>query len=206
MKKTIIPMVFLILLVNAFFFAPIALGENDYVSIKKIRESVPKRWMGEYVIKKGDGKNIKNGATVFVDVPIVVPEVDAVPVVRITWDPPAEDLDKTLEWYGNTWSYKTVNRNFPQDELTFPVLDANHTFDPDLPWQDAPIIAEKSLKKWIPFMQDKELTCYAQHSYGSSQDNGWQRLCFYTTYHGIPHLIVDSFSHELKSERSFFFR
>lgn len=31
--------------------------------------------------------------------PIVVPEVDAVPVVRITWDPPAEDLDKTLEWY-----------------------------------------------------------------------------------------------------------
>ncbi len=183
---------------------PAALGEKNYVSIREIRQTLPERWSGTYVIKKGDGKNIKDGATVSVNVPIVVPEVDAVPVVRITWEPPVEGLDESLEWYGNTWGYKTVNRYFPQDELTFPVLDANHTFAPDLPWQDASIIAEQSLKKWLPFMQQKELTCYDQHSYGSSPDNGWQRLCFYTTYHGIPHLIVDSFSHELESERGLF--
>ena len=204
MRKPLRIVTFCMFLLVAVSAATHALCESDYVTIAELRESLPERWVGEYFVENGAPNQLEKGDTVSVDVPIVVPEVDAVPVVRITWVPPAEDLDKTLEWYGNTWSYKTANRNFPQDELTFPVLDANHTFDPDLPWQDAPIIAEKSLKKWIPFMQDKELTCYAQHSYGSSQDNGWQRLCFYTTYHGIPHLIVDSFSHELKSERSFF--
>ena len=180
MKKHLCILVAVLLMMTLTALCPGSLAAADYVSIKELRESLPERWVGEYVVENGAPNQLEKGDTVSVDVPIVVPEVDAVPVVRITWDPPAEDLDKTLEWYGNTWSYKTVNRNFPQDELTFPVLDANHTFDPDLPWQDAPIIAEKSLKKWIPFMQDKELTCYAQHSYGSSQDNGWQRLCFYT--------------------------
>ena len=204
MRRTFRATAFCTILLAAVLSASFALCENAYVSIQDIRETLPERWTGEYIVEKGAPKQLKKGDTVPVDVPIVVPEVDAVPVVRITWEPPAEGLDESLEWYGNTWGYKTVNRYFPQDELTFPVLDANHTFDPDLPWQDASIIAEQSLKKWLPFMQDKELTCYDQHSYGSSQENGWQRLCFYTTYHGIPHLIVDGFSHELESERGLF--
>lgn len=204
MRRMLRATAFCTILLAAVLTAGFGFCENAYVSIGDIRETLPERWTGEYVIKKGDGKNIRDGDTVSIDVPVVVPEVDSVPVVRITWEPPVEGVDESLEWYGNTWSYKTVNRYFPQDELTFPVLDANHTFAPDLPWQDASIIAEQSLKKWLPFMQEKELTCYDQHSYGSSQDNGWQRLCFYTTYHGIPHLIADSFSHELKSERGLF--
>lgn len=34
---------------------------------------------------------------VSIDTPIVVPEVDIVPIVRITWNGPAESLDESLE-------------------------------------------------------------------------------------------------------------
>ena len=50
-------------------------------------------------------------------------------------------------------------------------------------------------------MRDKELTCYFHYSYGESEDNGFQCLYFYTTYHGIPHLLSNrSFLHVIESE------
>ena len=52
-------------------------------------------------------------------------------------------------------------------------------------------------------MKEKELTPYYQGSYGDSNGNGFQGIYFYTTYHGIPHLIVSGLlRHEVKSEKS----
>ena len=116
MKKRMYILIAALLMTAMTALCPGSLAAADYVSIKELRETLPQRWTGEYVVEHGAPNQLEKGDTVAVDVPIVVPEVDAVPVVRITWEPPAEDLDKTLEWYGNTWSYKTVNRNFPQDE------------------------------------------------------------------------------------------
>ena len=105
MRKPLRIVTFCMSLLVAVSAATHALCESDYVTIAELRESLPERWVGEYVVENGAPNQLEKGDTVSVDVPIVVPEVDAVPVVRITWDPPAEDLDKTLEWYGNTWSY-----------------------------------------------------------------------------------------------------
>ena len=202
MKKAFAAIVFSIILLAAVCFAPMALCEQNYVSIKELRETLPERWTGEYVVENGAYKQLKKGDTVFVDVPIVVPEVDAVPVVRITWEPPAEGLDGSLQVDLNSWTAKIIVRDFPIDELPFPVLENLTTFDPALPWEEASEIAIEAFQKWMPFMRDKELTPYFLRSHGDSEGNGFQHLWFYTTYHGIPYLIVNSFSHEVKSERS----
>ena len=52
-------------------------------------------------------------------------------------------------------------------------------------------------------MRDKEFTCYFQRSHGVSEGNGFQRLYFYTTYHGIPYLLGgEIYLHEVESEHS----
>lgn len=190
----------MLILAVTFPFAP-ALGEKKYVSIKEIRETLPERWTGEYVVKNGAPKQLKKGDTVSVDVPIVVPEVDKVPVVRITWEPPVEGLDESVWVDRNEWAAKGICRDFSTKDFGFPLLEEHVTFDPALPWEDAPTIAIDEFRKWMPFMRAKELTCYFQRSYGNSEDNGFQCLYFYTTYHGIPHLLAgDYFIHEVESE------
>lgn len=68
----------------AFLWMSTAEAARPAVSIRKLRETLPESWVGEYVIRHGDGKNLRDGDTVTIDVPIIVPEVEAVPAVRIT--------------------------------------------------------------------------------------------------------------------------
>ena len=175
MRKPLRVITFLMLLLVAVSTATLGLCESDYVTIEELRESLPERWTGEYVVKNGAHKQLKKGDTVSVDVPIVVPEVDAVPVVRITWEPPAEGLDGSVLINQNEWGIKGMSRDFPTENLRLPLLESNVTFDPVLPWEDAPTIAIKEIQKWLPFMRDKELTCYFQRSYGESEDTGFQQ-------------------------------
>ena len=201
MRKPLRIVTFWMSLLVAVSAATHALCESDYVTIAELRESLPERWVGEYIVQNGAYKQLEKGDTVSVDVPIVVPEVDAVPVVRITWEPPAEGLDESLEVVRDDWNAKGITRNFPMDELAFPVLENHMTFTPELPWEEAPAIAMAEFQKWMPFMKDKELTPYYQGSYGDSNGNGFQGIYFYTTYHGIPHFIGNHpFRHELESE------
>ena len=86
MRKPLRIVTFCMSLLVAVSAATHALCESDYVTIAELRESLPERWVGEYVVQNGAYKQLEKGDTVSVDVPIVVPEVDAVPVVRITWD------------------------------------------------------------------------------------------------------------------------
>ena len=203
MRKPLRIITFCMSLLVAVSAATHALCESDYVTIAELRESLPERWVGEYIVQNGAYKQLEKGDTVSVDVPIVVPEVDAVPVVRITWEPPAEGLDESLEVVRDDWNAKGINRNFPMDELAFPVLEDHMTFTPELPWEEAPAIAMAEFQKWMPFMKDKELTPYFHRSYGDSAGNGFQGIYFYTTYYGIPHFIGNyPFRQELKSEKS----
>ena len=201
MRKPLRIVTFWMSLLVTFSAAMHALCESDYVTIAELRESLPERWVGEYVVQNGAYKQLEKGDTVSVDVPIVVPEVDAVPAVRITWEPPIEGLDESFYISKNEWYSKTIGRNFPMDEMGFPVMEEKTTFDPELPWEDAPAIAIEEFRKYFPMMRDKELTCYFHYSYGESEDNGFQCLYFYTTYHGIPHLLSNrSFLHVIESE------
>ena len=201
MRKPLRIVTFCMSLLVAVSAATHALCESDYVTIAELRESLPERWVGEYIVQNGAYKQLEKGDTVSVDVPVVVPEVDAVPVVRITWEPPIEGLDESFYISKNEWYSKTIGRNFPMDEMGFPVMEEKTTFDPELPWEDAPAIAIEEFRKYFPMMRDKELTCYFHYSYGESEDNGFQCLYFYTTYHGIPHLLSNrSFLHVIESE------
>ena len=201
MRKPLRIVTFCMFLLVAVSAATHALCESDYVTIAELRESLPERWVGEYIVQNGAYKQLEKGDTVSVDVPIVVPEVDAVPVVRITWEPPIEGLDESFYISKNEWYSKTIGRNFPMDEMGFPVMEEKTTFDPELPWEDAPAIAIEEFRKYFPMMRDKELTCYFHYSYGESENNGFQFLFFYTTYHGIPHLLDNgTFLHTVKSE------
>ena len=203
MKKRMYILIAALLMTAMTALCPGSLAAADYVSIKELRETLPQRWTGEYVVEHGAPNQLEKGDTVAVDVPIVVPEVDAVPVVRITWEPPAEGLDGSLEVVRDDWNAKGINRNFPMDELAFPVLEDHMTFTPELPWEEAPAIAMAEFQKWMPFMKDKELTPYFHRSYGDSAGNGFQGIYFYTTYYGIPHFIGNyPFRQELKSEKS----
>ena len=201
MRKPLRTVTFCMFLLVTFSVAMHALCESDYVTIAELRESLPERWVGKYVVQNGAHNQLEKGDTVSVDVPIVVPEVDAVPVVRITWEPPIEGLDESFYISKNEWYSKTIGRNFPMDEMGFPVMEEKTTFDPELPWEDAPAIAIEEFRKYFPMMRDKELTCYFHYSYGESENNGFQFLFFYTTYHGIPHLLDNgTFLHTVKSE------
>ena len=201
MKKRLCILVAALLMLLPTALSAGSLAAADYVSIKELRETLPQRWTGQYVVENGAYKQLEKGDTVAVDVPIVVPEVDAVPVVRITWEPPIEGQDESFYISKNEWYSKTIGRNFPMDEMGFPVMEDKTTFDPELPWEDAPAIAIEEFRKYFPMMRDKELTCYFHYSYGESEDNGFQCLYFYTTYHGIPHLLSNrSFLHVIESE------
>ena len=201
MKKHLCILVAVLLMMTLTALCSDSQAAAGYVSIKELRETLPQRWTGEYVVEKGAYKQLEKGDTVSVDVPIVVPEVDAVPVVRIMWEPPAEGLDESVSISLNGWGIKGMSRDFSTENLRFPLLERKVTFDPALPWEDAPTIAIEEIQKWLPFMRDKELTCYFQQSYGESEDKGFQCLYFYTTYHGIPQLKGGSiFLHGLESE------
>ena len=96
MKKHLCILVAVLLMMTLTALCSDSQAAAGYVSIKELRETLPQRWMGEYVVENGAYKQLEKGDTVAVDVPIVVPEVDAVPVVRITWEPPIEGLDESF--------------------------------------------------------------------------------------------------------------
>ncbi len=203
MRKPLRTVTFCMFLLVTFSVAMHALCEQTYVSIQQLRETMPDRWVGEYVVEHGAPNQLEKGDTVAVDVPIVVPEVDTVPVVRITWEPPAEGLDGSLEVVRDDWNAKGINRNFPMDELAFPVLEDHMTFTPELPWEEAPAIAMAEFQKWMPFMKDKELTPYYQGSYGDSNGNGFQGTALQVFY-DMPLLchVSTAFDNSIRGENT----
>ena len=120
-------------LLVTFSAAMHALCESDYVTIAELRESLPERWVGEYVVQNGAYKQLEKGDTVAVDVPIVVPRW-----IRCLWyasrgNRLPRGLDESLEVVRDDWNAKGITRNFPMDELAFPVLEDHMTFTPELP-------------------------------------------------------------------------
>ena len=179
-----------------------ALGESKYVSIKDIRDTIPERWTGEYTIKKGAHNQLKKGDTVSIDVPIVVPEVDTVPVVRITWNGPAKDVDQSLEVTENTRDYLAiVAGGYNGSPRVYDRMADGTVFDSSLPWDHAPDIAINRLRQFIPSLKDTQLTCYDQAAVGASETEGECWLNFYSAFHGIPYLVDDAFRLGAEGER-----
>ena len=85
-----------------------ARAEGDYVSIREIRNGVPAHWTGMYTDREG--------SAVSIDTPIVVPQVEAVPVVRITWGGPYAHLDGSVAADENDANHLIAEFSTPANE------------------------------------------------------------------------------------------
>ena len=85
-----------------------ARAEGDYVSIREIRNGVPAHWTGVYTDREG--------SAVSIDTPIVVPQVEAVPVVRITWGGPYAHLDGSVVADENDANHLIAEFSTPANE------------------------------------------------------------------------------------------
>ncbi|MDD3409330.1 MAG: hypothetical protein PHY12_00825 [Eubacteriales bacterium] len=170
-----------------------ALGESKYVSIKDIRDTVPERWTGEYTTKKGK--------TVSIDAPIVVPEVDTVPIVRITWGGPYEWLNEAIDSEENSKNYSSFTHSF---------LDLDYDYNTDLydttvgnrvTWEDASNVLLAALIRDVPAMKDRSLACHYQAVIPTKDySEGLYHLSYYNAFHGISYLIGQNFRLEVESE------
>ena len=179
-----------------------ALGESKYVSIKDIRDTIPERWTGEYTIQKEAPKPLKKGDTISIDVPVVAPEVDTVPIVRITWGGPYEDVDASLLVRVKNESGIDVVHDLPENiHPVYPLLVPAPASIGGLSQDEAADAFIGAIKKYMPFMKDNALECYSLLAYGDSAGNGGYRISCYSSFHGIPYIIGNvCFRLEIPSE------
>ena len=150
----------------------------EYVSITELRASIPERWQGEYTTKEG--------AALSIDVPIIVPEAETVPAVRITWGGAYSDLSPNLLVEEN-------NENHLVAEFS---TASNQAIRRD---QAAETYVQR-LREAIPAMRARELENYMLIEESGEPYGKRYRLAFYSTFHHIPYLIGQSFRLEAAGE------
>lgn len=171
-----------------------ALSESQYVSIKDIRDTIPERWTYEVTSVKGDDVKI--------DTPIVVPEADAVPVVRITWGGPYETAAAPSDIQ--------VMENDPNGFLVYhPYPDWNGNGDQPLhgvsvgnvAYEDAPEALLSQLRRDFPALRQNDFECFYQAAYVTADgSDGYYGLDYYPLYHGIAYLIGQCYWGDVKGE------
>ncbi|MDD3409331.1 MAG: hypothetical protein PHY12_00830 [Eubacteriales bacterium] len=171
-----------------------ALGESKYVSIKDIRDTIPERWTYEVTSVKGD--------TVKIDTPIVVPQVDTVPIVRITWGGPYEAIadspdmqvmENDLNGFFVYHPYPYWNGNSDQ-----PLHDVSVG---NVAYEDAPETLLFQLRCAFPALRQNDFECYYQAAYVTADDSdGYYWLSYYPLYHGIAYLIGQCYWGDAKGE------
>ena len=181
--------------------ASAALAADEYVSIKELRESLPERWAGEYTVRKGDGKHLKDGDTVSVDVPVVVPEVDAAPVVRITWGGPYEDLDASLQIGENSRNRLEIKHHMPESTGAGSIIERDVTISDNLSWEAAPNVLLEQLTKYVSSVDRKNLVPFYRIVRGSSEQSRRYYIFYYAAFHDIPYLVGHTFQLRVDSER-----
>lgn len=156
-----------------------ARAEGDYVSIKQIRDGIPARWIGVYTDREG--------SAVSIDAPIVVPQVEAVPVVRITWGGPYTQLDAGI----------LTDENDANHLIAEFSTDANEVVS----MERAPEVYVQRLKEKIPQLEGRALENYMLLEETGEPYGKRYRMAFYSSFHGIPYLIGNNFRLEVPSEK-----
>lgn len=156
-----------------------ARAEGDYVSIREIRNGVPAHWTGMYTDREG--------SAVSIDTPIVVPQVEAVPVVRITWGGPYAQLDGSVVADENDANHLIAEFSTPANE--------------GVSLETAPEIYVQRLREKIPQLEGRALENYMLLEETGEPYGKRYRMAFYSSFHGIPYLIGNNFRLEVPSER-----
>ena len=169
----------LLLLISIINFSAVAFGESKYVSMGELRAETPDRWQETYATSEG--------TTVSVDIPIILPRVDKVPIVRITWGGPYYIFDETAVVTENTENHLDAEfQTTPTEEITR---------------AQAPNVYIQNLKDKIPELQSRDFENYMLIEENSELYGKCFRMAFYSKYHGIPYLISQNFRMDVPSER-----
>ena len=162
-------------------------ASGGYASIRDLRKTLPQRWTGEYVVAHGDGVHLMDGDTVKVDVPVIVPEVEKVPAVRITWGGPYTDLNESVVVDENTENHLVAE---------FPVAPGQ-----GFSREQAAETYIRILKENIGEMEERALTNYLLREETSEQYGRRFWMAFCSSFHGIPYLIGQNFRLEAPGEK-----
>ena len=168
----------ILLLLASFIHLNMACGENDYVSMSDIQKNTPSHWINTY--------NTADGRAVSINIPILLPDVEKVPIIRVGWGGPYEISDDSALVEENEKNhliaeFKTVSqKNVTQDE--------------------APATYIQNLKSKVPSISNIDFENYMLVEENSEQEGHFFRMAFYSCFHGIPYLIDGNYRADVPSE------
>lgn len=163
-----------------FIAFPSAFAETEYASIASMHSTIPERFQKEYI--SSDGKVIS------IDAPVIIPDVDTFPIVRVTWGGPVEITDSSLCITVNDANVLQVEHGFTASSSRF-ITDTFETVNDRLAHNDAAQTLLNSVCNLIPEFSPQDFECINSLSYRyKNGSDGFYMLFFARLYHGIPYL------------------
>ncbi len=188
MKKLLAIALILALLSPGFCLAQ---GQPDR-SITQIQAEVSGGWQDAYTTAKGQ--------TVVIDTPVVVPQVDKVPIVRVTWPEALKNLSAALTVENNTRQSATFYRDISFITPDHVLLEAEEYDNPNYTLAEAPEAFLALVKQYAPYYENEQFELGNMLAYSvPGSDYGYYQLLFYQTFHGIPFLIRSGFRYPTKT-------
>lgn len=157
-----------------------ATAEENHVSIADLHTDAPERFQGEYVTQQG--------AHVSIDCAVIIPNVDACPIVRVTWGGPMELSDPALTVTTNDENVLRFDHGFEADAKR--VLAAEgESVNSQLSYTDAASLLSDMICNAVPMLDTQKLQCINQLGYRHGDGEGGYYMVFFASlYHGIPYL------------------
>ncbi|MBQ4552108.1 MAG: hypothetical protein IJA59_04080 [Clostridia bacterium] len=175
MKKTICALALCICSLLSTAFA-----ETNYVNITSLRLAAPERLQGEFLTQTGNAIRI--------DAPIIIPDVSAVPIVRVTWGGPMEIADASLQITANNANLLQIDHGFMADANRI-LTDAFETVNTELPHTAAAEALLNRICSAMPTANAQDFECINALSYRHGNSTGGFYMMFFARlYHGIPYL------------------
>jgi len=157
-----------------------AFAETNYVNITSLRSAAPERLQGEFLVQ--------NGNIIHIDTPVIIPDVSAVPIVRVTWGGPTEIEDGSLQITTNNANLLQIDHGFMADANRI-LTDAFETVNSELPHTAAAEALLNRICSAVPTVKAQDFECINALSYRHGDNAGGFYLLFFARlYHGIPYL------------------
>ena len=155
-----------------------ASAETDYVNIASLRAAAPEHLQSEYITR--------DGRTISIDAPVIIPDVSNVPIVHITWGEPADIVASPAKIITNDGNILHLDHGFSADPTRI-LTDGFQTVNDRLPHTDAADVLLKNTQRIAPAFEPNDFECINALSYRSgSNADGFYMLFFARLYHGIP--------------------
>lgn len=157
-----------------------AFAETNYVNITSLRSAASERLQDEYITQGGD--------TIRIDAPIIIPDVSAVPIVRVTWGGPMEITNTSLTITANSENLLQIDHGFMADSNRI-LTDTFETVNSELSHTVAAETLLDRICSAVPTLNTQDFECINALSYRhGSSTGGFYMLFFARLYHGIPYL------------------